>query len=350
MVAGPNADDVIAQLGDWSFGSMQAGATNDKFHRDQTVTTLQAFQAAAETYGFNVEYVKGADCIDSDFEEREQLAKALERADVAIACVGDTLSQHGEFHDRANLDLSGKQQSMLEQIKASGVPLIVNFIASKPMTIPWIAENANAVLCGFNPGTKGGEALKRVILGEHNPSGKLTISFPHHVGQMPVFYNKYEGWHAHGSHQLDGEERYIDMPTLPLFSFGEGMSFSEFKYSDAKLKAHIIEPHCDVEVSVTVTNSSSVDGTEIVQVYFNDHYSTVTTPIKQLCGFKRVDVAAGESVEVTITVPFEELALVNANLEEIVEAGTFSLMIGSSSKASDLNTLNFEVTKDTKLD
>ncbi|EHY9857423.1 glycoside hydrolase family 3 C-terminal domain-containing protein [Vibrio parahaemolyticus] len=349
LVAGPNADDVIAQLGDWSFGSMQAGATNDQFHRDQTVTILQAFQAASEQYGFNLEFVKGADCIDADFEERDALAAALENADVAIACVGDTIALHGEFHDRANLDLTGKQQSMLEQIKASGVPLIVNFIASKPMTIPWISENANAVLCGFNPGTKGGEAIKRVIFGEHNPSGKLTISFPHHVGQLPVFYNKFEGWHAQISEKTGNQERYIDMPELPLYSFGEGISYSSFEYSNAQLKQTQIAPHTDVEVSVTVTNTSVVDGTEIVQVYFNDHYSTVTTPIKQICGFERVDIKAGESVDVIIKVAFEDLALVNANLEEVVEAGTFSLMIGSSSKDSDLTSLEFEVLRDTKL-
>lgn len=349
LVTGPNADDVIAQLGDWSFGSMQAGATNDSFHREQAVTTLQAFQAASKQYGFKVEYVKGADCIDSEFEQVEELARALTQADVVIACVGDTLAQNGEFHDRANLDLTGKQQAMLEQIKASGVPLIVNLVASKPMTIPWVAENANALLCGFNSGTKGGEAVKRVILGEHNPSGKLTISFPYHVGQLPVFYNKYEGWHAQNSHTTGHKERYIDMPEHPLFSFGEGKSYSQFEYSNVYLKQVVIEPNTDIEVSLTVTNKSVIDGTEIVQVYFNDHFSSVTTPIKQLCGFERVDIPAGQSVDVTIKVNFSDLALVNSELEEVVEAGTFSLMVGASSKDKDLITLEFEVTQTTKV-
>ncbi|MGO1297503.1 MAG: glycoside hydrolase family 3 N-terminal domain-containing protein [Vibrio sp.] len=347
LIAGPNADDVIAQLGDWSFGSMQAGATDDQFHRDKTVTTLQAFQAASTQYGFQVEYVKGADCIDGEFEQEDALSQALAQADVVIACVGDTLAQNGEFHDRGNLDLSGKQQRMLEQIKASGLPLIVNLVASKPMTIPWVADNANALLCGFNSGTQGGEAIKRVIFGEYNPSGKLTISFPYHVGQIPVFYNKYEGWHAQHSKNTEFQERYIDMPQSPLFCFGEGQSFSQFEYSDVHLKHRVIAPHRDLELSVTVTNQSDIDGTEIVQVYFNDHYSSVTTPIKTLCGFQRVDIAARQSALVSITVNFADLALVNSALEEVVEAGAFSIMVGSSSKDEDLNCLDFEVTQTT---
>lgn len=347
LVTGPNADDVIAQLGDWSFGSMQAGATDDQFHRDKTVTTLQAFQAAAKHYGFQVEYVKGADCLDEEFEQVAELERALENADVAIACVGDTLAQNGEFHDRANLDLTGKQQALLERIKAAGVPLIVNLVASKPMTIPWIAEHANALLCGFNSGTQGGEAIKRVVFGEYNPSGKLTISFPYHVGQLPVFYNKYEGWHAQHSQHTEFKERYIDMPEQPLFCFGEGLSFSQFEYRDIALKQRVIEPHSDIELSLTVTNQSDIDGTDIVQVYFNDHFSSVTTPIKTLCGFQRVAIAAKESVEVTMTVKFSDLALVNAELEEVVEAGAFSLMVGASSKDEDLHTLDFEVTQTT---
>ncbi len=349
LVVGPNADDVVAQLGDWSFGSMQAGATNDHFHREQTVTPLQAFKLASEHYGFDLDYVKGSDCVDDDFEQQDILEEALSRADVVIACVGDTLSLHGEFHDRANLDLTGKQQNMLEQIKASGVPMIVSLIASKPMTIPWIAENANAVLCGFNPGTKGGEAIKRVIFGEYNPSGKLTISFPHHVGQLPVFYNKFEGWHAQLSERTNHQERYLDMPETPVFHFGEGLSYSVFEYSNARLKQTKIAAHSPVEVTVTVSNTSLVDGTEIVQAYYRDHYSSVTTPVKQLCGFERVVIAAGQSAEVTIKVPFDAFALITQNLDEVVEAGLFSLMIGSSSKDSDLVTLDFEVTEDVML-
>lgn len=143
--------------------------------------------------------------MDENFDEISQIEQALPGVDLVVACVGDTLSQNGEFHDRADLNLSGKQQAMLEAVKASGSPLVVALIASKPLSIPWIAENADALVCGFNPGPYGGEAFKQVLFGEHNPSGKLTVSFPVHVGQLPVYYNKYVGWHAQSSGQLNGE-------------------------------------------------------------------------------------------------------------------------------------------------
>ncbi|NLS12194.1 glycosyl hydrolase [Vibrio sp. SM6] len=349
LLIGPNADDVIAQLGDWSFGSMQAGATNDTYHRDQTVTVLQALRNAAQSYPFALEYIKGADCVDDGFSEIVQIEAAAATADLVIACVGDTLAQNGEFHDRADLTLSGQQQAMLEAVKRANAPLVVAFIASKPLTIPWIAENADALICGFNPGPFGGEAVKQVLFGEYNPGGKLTVSFPVHVGQIPVYYNKYTGWHAQNSARLNGEERYIDMPKDPLFSFGYGLSYSTFNYLSAQVQSDVIEPMQDVVVMVTLENDSDRDGTEIVQVYLRDLYSSVTTPIKRLCGFERVELAAGERREIRITIPFEQLALIDANLNKVVEAGEFHVMVGASSRDEALVTLPIRVTHDTAL-
>ncbi|GAL11529.1 beta-glucosidase [Vibrio astriarenae] len=343
LVIGPNADDVIAQLGDWSFGSMQAGATNDTFHRDQTITTLQALTLAGQEHGFDVQYIKGADCEDETFEELVAVQDAASSADIIIACVGDTLAQNGEFHDRANLDLTGQQQAMLEVAKASGKPLVVNFVASKPLTIPWVKDNADALICGFNAGPKAGQAFKEVLFGEVNPGGKLTISFPVHVGQSPVYYNKYQGWHAQNCAKLEGEERYIDMPTAPLFSFGEGESFSTFVYGAPTLNKTQLEKGEDLQVTFSLTNTSSRDGVEVAQVYFNDRYSSVTTPIKNLCGFARVELAAGESKQVVVTVSQEQLAIVLPSLERCVEAGEFDLMVGASSKDEDLQKIEFSV-------
>ncbi|MGR5000394.1 glycoside hydrolase family 3 N-terminal domain-containing protein [Vibrio celticus] len=343
LLVGPNADDVIAQLGDWSFGSIQASMTNDTFHREQTVTLLDALTHEANEQGFELEFIKGADCVDASVDEIDAINLALPTADLVVACVGDTLSQNGEFHDRANLDLSGQQQAMLETINRHDKPLVVCLIASKPLTLPWVKEHANAILCGFNSGPKGGQALSEALFGQLNPAGKLTISFPVHVGQIPVYYNKYQGWHAHNSGQTNGEERYIDMPLDPLFSFGEGLSYSRFSYSNIHIQNMHINPGQNVEISLEVENLSDIDGVEIVQVYLRDLYSSVTTPIKKLCGFARVELAAGEKKEVNIVVPFDELALINTKLQKVVEAGEFEFMIGASSKDQDLQRIRVSV-------
>jgi beta-glucosidase len=343
LVVGPNADDVIAQLGDWSFGSMQAAAARDYLHRTQTVTPLAGLQKMGAKLGFEVEYIKGADCLDADFEELDKVRVAAEKADIIIACVGDTLKQNGEFHDRANLDLSGHQNDLLEVVASTNTPVVGVLVASKPLTVPKMVALSNAFVCAFNPGCKGGQALSELLFGHYNPSGKLTISFPHHVGQVPVYYNKYVGWHASLEVDLGGQERYIDMPESPLFAFGEGLSYTQYQYSDLRIVNPVLKAGEDLRFSVKVSNVGDRDGVEIVQAYFNDIFSSVTTEIKSLRGFEPVTLKAGESKIVDMTIAFDDLALVNSNLKRVVEAGDFELMVGASSKEADLLTARFEV-------
>ncbi|WP_427977607.1 glycoside hydrolase family 3 N-terminal domain-containing protein [Agarivorans sp.] len=349
LLCGANADDVVAQLGDWSFGSMQAGASDDSFHRRDCVTLRQGLQAAADAGRCELSYVRGAAPAEADFEEILAAVDAAANSDVIVACVGDILSQHGEFHDRANLDLSGHQQAMLEALKATGKPLVVVFMASKPLTIPWVKQHADAIVCAFNPGAKGGIALTELLLGDLNPSGKLTISFPVHVGQLPVYYNKYQGWHALISGRTNHQERYIDMPEQPLFSFGEGQSYSEFEYSDLQVANPTLSASQDLaagealKVSVQIKNTSQRAGIEIAQLYIRDCVASVTIPVMQLRGFERVELAAGESRRVDFSVPYEDLALINAQLEKVVEPGAFKVLVGASSKAEDLLSADFKV-------
>ncbi|GDY26222.1 glycoside hydrolase family 3 N-terminal domain-containing protein [Agarivorans sp. Toyoura001] len=349
LLCGANADDVVAQLGDWSFGSMQAGAADDSYHQKDAITLRQGLQAEADAGRCELNYVRGAAPAEPDFEEILAAADAASNSDIVIACVGDTLSQHGEFHDRADLDLSGHQQAMLEAVKATGKPLIVVFMASKPLTIGWVKQHADAVVCAFNPGAKGGQALSELLFGELNPSGKLTISFPEHVGQSPVYYNKYEGWHARLSERTNNQERYIDMPALPLFSFGEGKSYSEFSYSDLSVANPQLPASDDLAkgealiVSVNISNVSQRTGLEIAQLYIHDSAASVTVPVLQLRGFERVELAAGETRRVEFSVPYSDLALINAKLEKVVEPGEFKVFVGASSKADDLLSANFRV-------
>jgi len=335
-LVGPNADDVVAQLGDWSFGSMQAGAADDSFHRDQTVTLLAGLRERAAREGIDVAFVKGADTVDASFDETAAAAAAAREADLTVACVGDTLSQHGEFHDRADLNLTGRQQALLEAVKETGTPLCAVLMASKPLTVPWLRENADALICAFNPGPGGGTALAEVLFGDLCPSGKLTISFPHHAGQQPVYYNRFAGWHSVNDEALKGEERYIDMPAEPLFAFGEGLSYTSFSYGNLGVSHREVEAGQDLTVTVDVTNRGDREGTEIVQLYINDLYSSVTTPVKELRGFERINLKAGETRTVTLGLPFEDLSLVNRDLQRVVEPGEFEILAGGSSRDRDL--------------
>ena len=291
-VIGPNADNMAAQLGDWTFQglheSIDAGTSRefvDSLRRDNVVTVLQGIRARAGD-DVQVDYVLGCDLIDPDVEAVGEAVELAMAADVAIVVVGDTLTQNGEIRDRADLDLSGAQQRLLEAVHATGTPMVVVLINGKPLTIPWIAENADAVLEAWNPGNQGGTAVAGLLFGDRNPCGKLPISFAFHVGQQPVYYNQLPGWHA---------PSYIDMPSGPLFAFGYGLSYTSFAYSNLRLHASQLTPGDYLRVDVDVENTGSRSGVEVVQLYVNDVYSTVTTPLKELKAFQRVSAGAGRA-------------------------------------------------------
>lgn len=333
-VIGPNADDRIAQLGDWSFMNMHtldwspllAGEKPPFTGHEDTVTVLAGIRARVGS-ACRVEYVEGCNVINPALENIAEAVTAAQQADVAIVVVGDALVQNGEVRDRANLDLSGAQQRLLEAVYATGTPMVVVLINGKPLTVPWLAAHAEAVLEAWNPGSEGGAAVAGLLFGDRNPGGKLCISFAHHVGQQPVFYNRIPGWHA---------QNYVDMPAEPLYPFGYGLSYTTYAYSNLALERRELSAGETLRVSVEVQNTGSRAGVEIVQLYINDVRSSVTTPEKELKGFARVELAPGQKKTVSLAVPFEELALVNADLEFVVEPGEFTVMVGGSSRDADL--------------
>jgi beta-glucosidase len=333
-VIGPNADDMRAQLGDWVSWSGQLGAGALPRARDSVVTVLDGIRTRAGE-GRTVEYVRGCDILDPEKQEIDRAVAVARRADVAIIVVGDTLEQTGETRDRANLDLSGNQQALVEAIHATGVPTLAVLINSKPLTVPWIAKHVPAILEAWNPGLEGGTAIAGILFGDRSPSGKLTISFPHHVGQQPVYYNQVPGWH--------GKRKYVDMPRDALFAFGYGQSYAHFDYSDLQVENPSLVAGETLRLSVLLGNIGSRPGTEIVQLYINDVHSSVTTPSKELKAFQRVHLEPGESKRVHLAVVYDSLALVRSDLERIVEPGTFEVMVGSSSRDQDLLKSTFQV-------
>jgi len=336
-LVGPNADDVYGQLGDWSFGSQQANLKTDGHNREQ-MSTLRS--ALARRQDLEVHYARGCDVLNPADQQIAAAVAAANAAEVVIACVGDNIKNHGEGSDRADLGLSGAQQQLLEAVKATGKPLIVVLMASKPLTVGWIKENADAVLAVFNPGMGGGEAIVEALFGQLNPHGKLTVSFPRHVGQQPVNYQQYPGWHTWGG-SFGG---YYDMSPEPLWAFGYGQSYSRYRYENLVVQNPQLGMGDSLQVSIEISNISDRDGIEIVQLYVNDCVSSVTTPVKQLKAYRRLALAAGERQTVSFTLPIRELTLVLPDLREVVEPGTFAVMVGPSSRDQDLLRQEFVVT------
>lgn len=325
-VIGPNADDIQSHFGDWTFLSHPEPKPHE-IPKLQVHTILSGIRELAGQKGIGVAYHKGCDIMDRDDADIDGAVECAAGSDVVIAVVGDCLEQNGEYKDRADLSLSGKQQELLESLKKCGKPLIVVLINGKPLSIPWVAENADAVLEAFNPGLFGGKAVAEIIFGEVNPSGKLPISFPYHSGQLPVYYNQLPGWHG---------GRYMDMPDKPLYSFGYGLSYTSYEYSGLRLSHTECTADDTVTVSVDVTNTGPYDGKETVQLYVKDIISSVVTPVKQLRGFVKTEIRSGETKTVEIPLPIRELCIIDENENQLVEPGEFEILVGPDPRPESL--------------
>ncbi len=326
-VIGPNADDVQAQFGDWTFFS-HPDPNPHAVPLAPYQTMLAGIKGLAELRGIEVLYEKGCDIMDADSQNIEAAVKLAAGVDVIVTVIGDCLAQNGEIKDRADLSLSGAQSLLVKRLKELGKPLVVILVNGKPLAIPEVAEQADAILETFNSGALGGQAAAEILFGEINPSGKLSISFPYHSGQLPVYYNQLPGWH--------GPAKYMDMPDSSLFSFGYGLSYTSFRYGNLTLSKDHCLPGDSIMVQVDVTNTGAVDGMETVQLYVEDMVSSVVTPVKQLKGFKKVEVQKGETQRVEIPLSTLDLFIVTSEEKYMIEPGEFRVMVGSSSREQDL--------------
>ena len=322
-VIGPNADDIQAQYGDWTYFSHP---TANKRHTPirPYVTVREGIEAVWAVRGVECVYAKGCGVLPGADDDIDAAVRAAEGADAIILVVGDMIDQIGETKDRADLALSGRQMALFERLRALGGKLCTVLVASKPLCLGDAAERADALICAFNGGMYGGQAVAEALFGEINPCGRLPISFPRHSGQVPVYYNQLSGWHG---------GKYCDLPADPLFAFGEGLGYTTFQFSGLRF-----DP-ARLTVSVEVKNTGNRAGVEVVQVYLRDEVSSVMTPEKRLVSFARVPLEAGECKTVEIQLAREDFTLVNARCETVVEPGSFALMVGSSSRDADLLSL-----------
>ena len=328
-VIGPNADNRYNMLGDYTAPQEDS---NVKTVLDGILTKLSPFR---------VEYVRGCAIRDTTVNEIEQAIEAARRSEVVIVVVGGSSARDfktsyketgaavaeegsvsdmecGEGFDRASLSLLGRQQELLESLQKTGKPLIVVYIEGRPLEKNWASEYADALLTAYYLGQEGGNAIADVLFGDYNPSGRLPISVPRSVGQIPVYYNK----------KAPRNHDYVEVSSSPLYSFGYGMSYTTFEYSDLQVVQK--SARC-FEVSFKVKNTGKYDGEEVSQLYMRDEYASVVQPMKQLKHFERFHLKKGEEKKVTFVLTEEDFFLVNYTLKKVVESGNFHLMIGAAS-------------------
>ena len=322
-VIGPNADDIRAQYGDWTFFSHPDAAPADCKPLGDYYTLLRGIRTVFDQS--EVVYAKGCDIMEySDDVMMEEAIALAENSDIVIVAIGDCLKQNGESRDRANLELSGRQNELVRRLKAIGKPIITVLVNGKPLCIAEAVKNSDAVVEMFNGGDLGGLCAAELIAGKWNPSGKLPISFPRSSAQIPCYYNTYPGWHG---------GKYMDVEEGNLYDFGYGLSYTAYAYSDVTLSSSTAKAGDVLTVSVDVTNTGDMDGFETVEMYYNDRFSSVLTPEKQLCGFKKVFIKSGETVRVELPLTVNDLSLIDPEGHSVLEPGAFDIMVGGDLKS-----------------
>jgi len=342
-VIGPLGDTKSNMPGTWS-----VAATSEKY--PSLVEGLREITAGK----VNILYAKGSNLIaDSAYEERatmfgrslhrdnrtdqdllNEALKIAANADVIVAALGESSEMSGESSSRSNLDLPDVQRTLLEALLKTGKPVVLTLFAGRPMTLSWEQAHVPAILNVWFGGSEAAYAIGDVLFGDVNPSGKLTMTFPQSVGQIPLYY-------AHkntGRPLMEGKwfekfrSNYLDINNDPLYPFGYGLSYTNFSYSDVTLSANKMDMKGSVTASVTVTNTGKRDGAEVVQLYIHDLVGSITRPVKELKGFERINLRAGESRKVTFTITPDLLRFYNYDLKHVAEPGDFDVMIGTNSQ------------------
>ena len=325
-VTGPNADDVRALYGDWTYFS-HPEPKRDAEPLGEYYTVLGGIR---KVFAKNrILYEKGCDIFGYE-NEIDKAVKTAKKADVIVCVLGDCLAQNGEYRDRADISLTPIQLELVKRLKGTQKKLIAVLVNCKPLCISYLKENCDAVIEMFNGGDYGGLAAAELIAGRFNPSGKLTISFPRHSAQTPCYYNDYGGWHG---------GRYVDLDEGNVYDFGDGLSFSRYEYSNLRLSKKRVSENDVVEVSVDVTNNGAMDGKETVMLFVNDVVSSILTPRMELKAFLKVFIKAGERKTVTLRLDVKDLALVTHDLKRVVEKGEFEIMVGANTKKYIKDTL-----------
>jgi beta-glucosidase len=345
---GPLADDKQDMLGTWAAAGDWRNA----------VGILEGLRRAAPQ--MDIVYSKGANLVDdpamlklingfgatmttdeqSPAKMIDNAVNAAKGADVAVVVLGESAFMGGEATSRTNLDLFPNQKALLKAIAATGKPVVLVLMNHRPLTLEWEDANVTGILETWFPGTEAGNAIAEVLVGNYNPGGKLTASFPRNVGQIPIYYNhKSTGRPYQGNIADRYKSRYIDSPNDPLYPFGYGLSYTTFSITPVTLSANTIRQTGKIQATVTVSNTGNYDGQEVVQLYVQDIYGSVTRPVKELKGFQKIFLKKGESKKVTFNLSAADLKFYNASLKYAAEPGDFNVFVGANSR--DVSTAKF---------
>lgn len=346
-VIGPNADSIRNMLGDYAYpahiellefmqssqvletpkpGKMELG---DIYVPMRSVLEGIKDRVSPQT---RLYYAKGCDLTDASTGGFAEAVEIARRAEVAVLVMGGKSGLTpdctcGEFRDRADIGLPGVQEGLVRAIYETGTPVVVVLIDGRPCAIPWIAEHLPAIVEAWLPGEEGGEAVADVLFGDYNPGGKLPITFPRTVGQIPIFYN-----HKPSGGRSFPYGDYISLSARPLFPFGHGLSYTRFVFDNLQIAPNQVGSEGKVSISVEVKNVGEREGDEVVQLYLHDVLSSITRPVKELKGFKRITLQPGEKKTVTFTLVVSQLGLYNQDMAFVVEPGAVEVMVGSSSE------------------
>ena len=331
LVTGPNANNQSI-LGDWHAAQPKENVT----------TIYEGIKELGESKGYNVSLHDSGENIRkiSDVNIQNTL-EASKDADYVIVVVGDNSMRYkwkdktaGENMDRAELNLAGKQLKLVMSLKEINKNIIVVYVNGKPISEPWVQDNIPSVIEAWEPGNLGGQAVAEIIFGDINPSGKLPLTVPRSVGQIQMIYNHKPSQYFH---------KYAFEKKKPLYPFGYGLSYTKFKYTKPKLLNSNFDNNSIIKVQLKVTNIGEMDGEEVVQLYIRDKVSSVTRPVKELKGYKRVHLKVGETKNVIFEITPESLAFYDIDMKYVVEPGSFNIMTGSSSHFKSLKTVELTI-------
>ncbi|HSJ13293.1 MAG TPA: glycoside hydrolase family 3 N-terminal domain-containing protein [Longimicrobiales bacterium] len=328
-VIGALADDVRAPLGSW----IAAGRPDD------AVSVLAGIRRAVGP-GTRMEYARGADVVGSDTSGFAAAVRLASAADAVVLVLGEGHDMSAEARNRSSLDLPGVQQQLLEAVHATGTPLVVVLMNGRPLSIPWLDDHVPAILVTWYLGVQMGHAVADVLFGDYNPGGKLPVTFPRNVGQVPIYYN-----HRPTGRPPSEDERYtskyIDVPWTPRYPFGHGISYTRFVFGLPRLSSERLGIADSLIVQVDVTNAGARAGDEVVQLYTRTEVASVTRPVRELRGFRRIHLTPGERRTVSFVLHADDLAHYDRAMRRVVEPGRIHVYVGSSSE--QVQSVHFEL-------
>jgi beta-glucosidase len=338
-VVGPLANYGKDMMGTWSVGGVaDHGVSVVKGLTDAAGSNASIVYARGANLTEDTNLLKNVSVFGKQYEKgdpqqllNEALA-AASKADVVVAVLGESSEFTGEAASRSDISIPESQRNLLEALVKTGKPVVLVLLAGRPLTIEKESQVANSILLAWFGGDETGNAVADLLFGAYNPSGKLPMTFPRNVGQIPIYYSVKRT----GRPQGDGptakfRSNYLDVPNTPLYAFGYGLSYTQFGYGDVSLSNGIITKGQSTKAGVTVTNSGNYDGEEVVQLYIHDVYASVTQPVKKMIGFQKIFLKKGESKVVEFTITEDDLKFYNNNLQRVSEAGEFTVFIGTSS-------------------